>query len=380
MYHVKPLEVCGTMWDTVRVASLRKYRRSPYWYLRYRDLETGRWCEEATKLRHGDAKETREARRLAEKYSVKEAQVAPDNSGEFRAWVWDYIGSHYQNANTHKRMKAAWETVSEWLNLRNLQHPRQIRYEHAQDFMLWRKATAMHNTARLELKFFSFVLNEAIRREYCERNALAQAKIERQAPPEKPELSDAMLIRARQGFANEASWMGIVFEVMAHIGCRFGESSIPTERIDFEKMILWVEDSKRKWSDPKKLFPVPMTGQLKQVLLPLRTGDRIVPRLTGEMNQRFNAVLKRAVGTTSHSLRVSFISRCHRAGLTEQQAMRLVNHSSRLVHRIYSRLNVEDARRAMEKVPLPPPPPVEKRNPLPNARSSSFRRKDILVS
>jgi hypothetical protein len=30
------------------------------------------------------------------------------------------------------------------------------------------------------------------------------------------------------------------------------------------------------------------------------------------------------------------------------------------VHRIYSRLNVEDARQAMAKVPLPPPPPVEK--------------------
>ena len=368
------------MWDTARMASLRKYKRSPYWYLRYRDLETGRWCEEATKLRHDDPKETRDARRLAEKYSVKEAQVAPDNSGEFRAWVSDYIASHYERASTHKRMTAAWETISEWLNLRNLQHPRQVRYEHAQDFMHWRKATAMHNTARLELKFFSFILNEAIRREYCERNALAQAKVERQAPPEKPELSDGMIIKSRKAFANEAPWMGIVFEIMAHIGCRFAESSIPTDRVDFEKMILWVEDSKRKPDDPKKLFPVPMTEQLKKILLPLRTRDRTVPRLTGEMNQRFNAVLKRTVGTTSHSLRVSFISRCHRAGLTEQQAMRLVNHSSRLVHRIYSRLNVEDARQAMQKVPLPPPPPVEKRTPLPSARSSSVRKKGSLVS
>jgi hypothetical protein len=100
-----------------------------------------------------------------------------------------------------------------------------------------------------------------------------------------------------------------------------------------------------------------------------------VPRLTGEMNQRFNAVLKRAVGTTSHSLRVSFISRRHRAGLTEQQAMRLVNHSSRLVHRIYSRLNVDDAREAMQRVPLPPPPPSRNEIPYPtNARFSSVKR------
>ena len=66
IHHDKPLEVCGTMWDTGRMASLRKYKRSPYWYLRYRDLETGRWCEEATKMRHDDPKETRDARRLAE--------------------------------------------------------------------------------------------------------------------------------------------------------------------------------------------------------------------------------------------------------------------------------------------------------------------------
>jgi hypothetical protein len=74
-----------------------------------------RWCEEATKLRQVDAKETRDARRLVEKYSVKKAQVAPDNSGEFRAWLWDYIGSHYQNANTRKRMKAAWERLASGL-------------------------------------------------------------------------------------------------------------------------------------------------------------------------------------------------------------------------------------------------------------------------
>ena len=71
------------MWDTAPMASLRKYKRSPYWYLRYRDFETGRWSEEATKLRHDDPKETRDARRLAEKYSVKEAQVAPTIRANF---------------------------------------------------------------------------------------------------------------------------------------------------------------------------------------------------------------------------------------------------------------------------------------------------------
>jgi hypothetical protein len=81
------------MWDTARMASLRKYKRSPYWYLRYRDLETGRWCEEATKLRYDDPKETRDARRLAEKYSVKEAQVAPTIRANFAFGLGTILGA-----------------------------------------------------------------------------------------------------------------------------------------------------------------------------------------------------------------------------------------------------------------------------------------------
>lgn len=338
------------------MAYLCKHKRSPFWYIRFRDLDTGAWREQGTKLLIEDAKHSRDARRLAEKYSIKEAQVAPEHGGEFRAWVKDYLRSHYKRESTLLRMQAAWDSISEWMQIRNLRHPRQIRYEHAQDYLSWRKGTARHNTVRLELKFFSFVLNEAIRREYCERNVLAQVKIQREAPPEKPELLDDLMIAAREAFGSQTWWMRIVFEIQAHIGCRFAETSIPLKRIDFEQNLIWVEDSKRKSDDPKKLFPVPMTEQLKQILLPLKGQERTVPPLTGEMNHRFNRVMKRATGATSHSLRVSFISRCHRAGLTEHQAMLLVNHSSRLVHRIYSRLNVDDARKAMGRVPQPPPP------------------------
>ena len=71
------------MWDTARMASLRKYKRSPYWYLRYRDLETGRWCEEATKLRYDDPKETRDARRLAENTPSRKRKLRPTIRANF---------------------------------------------------------------------------------------------------------------------------------------------------------------------------------------------------------------------------------------------------------------------------------------------------------
>jgi hypothetical protein len=81
--------------------------------------------------------------------------------------------------------------------------------------------------------------------------------------------------------------------------------------------------------------------------------DRTSGRLTGDQNRVFNSILKAACGATSHSLRVSFVTRCHRAGLSESQAMRLVNHSTRLVHAVYSKLNLSDARAAAALVPPP---------------------------
>jgi integrase len=43
-----------------------------------------------------------------------------------------------------------------------------------------------------------------------------------------------------------------------------------------------------------------------------------------------------------HCLRVSYVNRLRRAGVPREAAMRLVNHSSELIHSIYQRERVED--------------------------------------
>jgi hypothetical protein len=43
-----------------------------------------------------------------------------------------------------------------------------------------------------------------------------------------------------------------------------------------------------------------------------------------------------------HCLRVTYVNRLRRAGVPREAAMRLVNHSSDLVHQIYQREKVED--------------------------------------
>jgi integrase len=130
------------------------------------------------------------------------------------------------------------------------------------------------------------------------------------------------------------------------------------DQINLAKRTIRMEDSKRDENDPRKYFTIPIHPELlptlKRMVADAKAEKRpTIVSLSADKNGRINKVLKKAVGSTFHSLRVTFITRCHRGGLTESEAMRLVNHSSQIVHRIYSRLDVEDARAAQTKIPLP---------------------------
>lgn len=341
------------------MAHLVRSEKSRFWILRSRDLDTGRWVERSTKCEADDPKASRRAQRMAEEESRREAQVAPTRDGAFVSWVPDFIERHYTNARSRKRYGLAWARIAEWQRLRRIRHPAAVRFEHVQDFLDWRTDKgASKNTARLELKFFSSIMQEAMRRELSEKNPLALAKIPRKAPKVKKELTSEDFIAARAAFtAREgAPWMLTAFEICSHLGCRFSESEFGPEAVDFERKMVTIVDSKREDTDPRKSFCVPLPDTLASHLKAVfEKRQRTTPPLdkSGEHNRQFNITLKAATGATSHSLRVSFITRCHRAGLSESQAMRLTNHSTRLVHLIYSRLNFSDAQAAAALVPPP---------------------------
>jgi site-specific recombinase XerC len=347
------------MWEFADMAHLVRSEKTRFWVLRYRDLDSGQWRERSTKCDADDAKATRRAQRMAEEESRREAQVAPTEKGDFVAWVPEFIERHYTNKRSVKRYRLAWARIVEWQRLRRVRHPAAVRFEHVQDFLDWRTAQgASKNTARLEIKFFSSIMQEAMRRELTEKNPLALAKVPRKAAKVKKELTPEDFIAARAAFTERsgAPWMLTAFEICSHLGCRFSEAELGRDAVDFEKKMVTLVDSKRDDTDPRKRFCVPLPDTLATHLKAVfDKRDRTTPPLdkSGEHNRQFNKTLKAATGATSHSLRVSFITRCHRAGLSESQAMRLTNHSTRLVHLIYSRLNFADAQAAAALVPPP---------------------------
>jgi integrase len=54
-----------------------------------------------------------------------------------------------------------------------------------------------------------------------------------------------------------------------------------------------------------------------------------------------------------HCLRVTYVNRLRRAGVPREAAMRLVNHSSELIHQVYQREKVEDVAQLRDAVQFP---------------------------
>jgi site-specific recombinase XerD len=334
------------------MAHLREHSNSKFWYVRFRDPDTGRWREESTHLLRDDPKQTRQAQRLTEKKEREAKQMGGRASGAFREWVGDFILSHYTTGSTRQRAIYNWEPLRQWLNLKRLRHPREIRYEHAREYLTWRKPAVSHNTALAELHFLAFLLNEAIRREYAERNVMLRLGIGREPAKIKPELSNAQINAARVAFAKRAPWMRIACEIQIFTGCRISETSIALSDVSFVRREIVITDAKRKATSPKKRYTVPMVAELARTLKPI-AAERTVPIVTREMESRYNGVLKEATGTTSHSFRVTFITRCRDAGVSERDAMALVNHSNREIHAIYARTDSTRLRPIRSRVVFP---------------------------
>jgi hypothetical protein len=243
------------------------------------------------------------------------------------------------------------------LKSKKIRHPREFKHEHVEEFMEWRQQQIKPNTARLELGFFKGLMSEAFDRGLLDSQVIKMKRYKIQPAAQKKEFSPEEIQQIREALKSKQEWMGVTFEILINLGCRFNEARIPKSRVYFEAKVIEIEDSKRKPHDPRKLYKVPMKDRFVDYLRGLKWENGYsVPEFEKWSNQRFNEVLKSVCGATSHSCRVSFITRCHRAGLTEMAAMRLVNHSSHEVHKIYSRLNINDSVEALSKVSPPPDP------------------------
>lgn len=342
------------------MAYLYRKTRSPYWYIQYLDSERKKH-DKSTGLRADDPNDTAKAKRLrAELEANEHGHIPLINGAAWDSWVPKFLDRHCQTQATLERYTDAWKWVALWLQRERIHSPRQLTYRLAVEYVDWRttfkKRTGKvvgRNTAIFELKMLSLIMGEAVRLGHADANPLVSLKIRRSKPAKKPELTDAEILEIRAVLKDEPEWMLIAFEISLNTGCRLRETRIPMSCINFS-------ENKITFPNPKggeeRAFSIPMPSALKDLLRQLdSTGRKFTLDFPFQPSRRWQQFFIKIQKThlCFHCLRVTYVNRLRRAGVPREAAMRLVNHASELIHKIYQRERVEDVMRWCDAVQFP---------------------------
>lgn len=342
------------------MASLYRRPRSPHWWLRYKI--NGVWKSANTGLRVDSPTDTKRARILAEERRFDEsAHTLPDTGW---GWVRAWLASTAPTDLTRQSYLNRWRHVEEFLVEHDLDTPGSVRHEHVQAYLAARTKEQRHcgrpitrNTAVMEIKMLKMVLSEAVNRGLLERSPLARAQLKRDAPAEKPEITDQEQQLIEQRLRVEPVWMQRAFRIAIATGCRLKETRIFLRDVDLVRGTIRFPAPK---GGRRKAYSIPLPQNLRPLFEEMReAGENVTlefPSVPATYWRRFFL----RIGLEHlcfHCTRVTFISRLARAGAPLSVAMRLVNHASATVHRVYQRFSLDDLAGWADAVAAPPPAP-----------------------
>lgn len=319
----------------------------PFWYLRHK--VDGVWKKSSTGLRHDSPTDTAKAKKL--RAEAEAAELRP--AAVIRAgwdWVPDFIDALHLSDKTAVRYHGAWSWVSMWLQKEKVELA-DIRYRHVQEYIAWRLKTkhrkrASRNTAILEAKLLAQVMGEAVRRELVAANPLAGLKLRRDEPERKRCFTEKEIARCREALKERQGWMRVCFEIALFTGCRLRETQIPLRCIDLDADVPTITFPSPK-GGVAKAFSIPVPSALMPMFREMKNEKRRTHTITefpfqpSRCWQNFFKSVE-IEGVCFHCLRVTKITQMRREGVPREVAMRLVNHSSELVHLLYDRHRVQD--------------------------------------
>src|ERR1035441_7078919 len=352
------------------MASIYKKQNSPFWFIQFIDAD-GTRRNKSTGLRADDPGQTVKARALRAQLEAKELNrnAGEISGGGWDTWVPQYLERHCESPRTHERYLDAWKWLAFWLQEKHYHSPRAITYRNALEYIDWRTTykkktgkTVGRNTAIFELKTFAMLIGEAVRLGHADANPLVSFKLRRGkaakrtgkgGTPKKPELADAEISVIREALKTEPEWMQTAFDISLHTGCRLRETRLPLNCVDFV-------ENKITFPSPKggedRAFSVPMPSALRPLFERIRKAKQKFtvefPFQPSRRWQQFFIKIKKP-HLCFHCLRVTYVNRLRRAGVPREAAMRLVNHSSELIHQIYQREKVEDVAQWRDAVQFP---------------------------
>jgi hypothetical protein len=330
------------------MASLHKRPRSPFYYLKYRDKE-GVIRFRSTGLRH-DTEEGRKAAAI-EKNNASNAELMRGGKVQTDGWVWveKALKPLFTTEATKQRTLDRWDRILSFLLEKNVYTAADVTPQTALDYLEWRTTkkrrsgkTAARNTAIYEIRLFSRVMRMAVDRRKAVTNPLQNLRLAKAQVKIKPAFTEDEIAKVRAALPQQSEWMRIAFEISLATGCRLRETQIPLKCIDFHRETITFPAPK---GGASKGFTIPMPTALKPLLESLKNKE-ITCKLPKMASKEFGRdFLHRQLGLKHlcfHCLRVTKITSMMREDVPTALAMRLVNHSDELVHKIYQRHSMHE--------------------------------------
>lgn len=321
---------------------------SPFHWLRLRRAD-GTWSCVSSGIRVDDVDGGRKLKMRLAREGVREADGGGGGHvARFEVWVPGFLKRHYSNELSLERALNAWAALSVFLEWRDLKVPSQITHNHGHEYVTWRQGPPVEcgvkkrakNTALLEIKILSVVMQEAVRMQWAAGNPLLRLGIRRDAPKEKQEVMDGDRERIEEALLNEPQWMQDCWLVAMRQGCRLRATMVPMELIDEASGSIVLRNK------GGKLYGAPLHVDLLALVARRRAeGAKLLvdmPRMPSKAWHSFFKRLGMEGRISFHSTRVTVITRFARAGVSVPQAMSYVGHASATVHRIYQKLRPPD--------------------------------------
>lgn len=327
-------------------------QRSPFWWIQFVDKDGVR-RNQSSGLRRDNPKDTAEADIVVAKMTAAEVSRGMHGGNIEPKWEWvpKFFSDRYGKNKTHNIYKNRWSWIALFLAEKKIRSPDQITFDHGQEYVDWRTAYkkksgrgVCRNTAILEIKLISLVVQQAVRMKLCNSNPLTKLGISKDDPDEKPEITDTEYAKIDAALNEEPEWMRISWEIAKHTGCRMNDTVIPMNNLDFQKCTITFAQPK---GGRKRAFSIAMPDALKPLLQSIKKSGRTYTlELPFQPSRQWQHFFRRVKlpHIVFHCTRVTYITRLARGGVPLSAAMRMVNHASTTIHRVYQRLNVEDVR------------------------------------
>jgi integrase len=350
------------------MASLFQRENSPFWWIKYRDPKTGKTVRESTKYRCGIGPQTRLAETLRAQKTLDESQAPTIKPGEqWDKWVTAFFDLRY-SGRTNERMLTAWRTIKLFLAEHKIDVPRMLTREHCLlQYMAWRKKPnkskgkyrAGHNTAQLELKVLSLIMDEAVNLKFAPFNPCLKLKIKRLKPTKiKPEIPDNISEQILEKIETEPeplrTFFHNSFKLARYHGARLSETHLNPMR-DVEMSTRkegkhTVEVAKITFNAKgSKIHTVMLHPNLVPMFKALRAAGKqeTYEKPNSPAKEWFKFLNRHGFkkilpNVCFHSLRVTVATKLARANVSKKKAMDYVAHASTTVHDSYVRLQPED--------------------------------------